>query len=357
MRCVLAVTVTAALVLAGCGAMESAEYYWQSASGQLDLVARAKPIPEVIAETSDTALKRRLSRVQAMRTFASKDLALPDNASYTRYTDLDRPFVVWNVFATPELSLQPRQWCFPIAGCVSYRGYFREAEARAEADRLRAAGDDVAITGVPAYSTLGYFDDPVLSTFVRWPEPEVARMIFHELAHQVVYVKDDTQFNESFAVAVEEAGLERWLKAEGDAAMEQYRARSLQQRAAFRALTREARVELAAVYASAAPDDQKRTRKAQVLAAMRERFERAKAGEAGLVGYDRWFAGYAGGGPNNASLASSALYSAQVPAFRTLLTQEGGDMPRFYERVKALALLPKADRTAALQKLGAEGAP
>lgn len=345
------VAVAAALALAGCGAMDAAEYYWQSASGQLDLVARAKPIPDVIADTPDAALKRRLERVQKMRSFASSELALPDNASYTRYAELDRPFVVWNVFASPELSLEPRKWCFPIAGCVSYRGYFREDEARAEAERLHAAGDDVAVSGVPAYSTLGYFDDPVLSTFVRWPEPEVARMIFHELSHQVVYVKDDTQFNESFAVAVEEAGLERWLQAEGDAAMAQYRARSVQQRTAFRALTRQARAELTAVYASALSDADKRVRKAEILAAMREGYERAKAGEAGLVGYDRWFAGMAGKGPNNASLASTALYSAQVPAFRAVLAQEGGDLPRFYERVRLLAAMPKPERTAALAAL------
>jgi len=343
---------TAALsMLPGCGAMESAGYYWQSASGQLDLVSRAKPIPEVIAETPDAALKRRLERVQAMRTFASTHLALPDNASYTRYTVLDRPFVVWNVFATPELSLQARQWCFPVAGCVSYRGYFREDEAKAEADRLRADGNDVAVTGVPAYSTLGYFDDPVLSTFVRWPEPEVARMIFHELAHQVVYVKDDTTFNESFAVAVEEAGLDHWLKAEGDAPMEHYRARSMKQRIAFRELTRQARAELSAIYASAATDDEKRARKFQVLGVMREGYERAKAGEPGLAGYERWFAGHAGGGANNASLASTALYSAQVPAFRALLAEEGGDLPRFYGRVRQLAAMPKPERTAALAAL------
>ncbi len=342
-------------MLAGCGAMESAGYYWQSASGQLDVVSRARPIPDIIAETPDAALKRRLQRVQVMRAFASTDLALPDNASYTRYTDLDRPFVVWNVFATPELSLQARQWCFPVAGCVSYRGYFREDEAKAEADRLRAAGDDVAVTGVPAYSTLGYFDDPVLSTFVRWPEPEVARMIFHELAHQVVYVKDDSTFNESFAVAVEEAGLDRWLKAEGDAPMELYRARSIRQRIAFRELTRQARADLSVIYASAATDAEKRLLKAQALAAMREGYERAKAGEAGLAGYERWFAGYAGGGANNASLASTSLYSAQVPAFRALLAEEGGDMGRFYGRVKALAALPKPERTAALAAAGAVG--
>ena len=151
---------------------------------------------------------------------------LPDNGSYTKYADLGRPFVVWNVFAAPELSLSPRQWCFPVAGCVSYRGYFKESEAREEAARLQAAGDDVWVSGVPAYSTLGYFDDPVLSTFVRWPDVEVARMVFHELAHQVVYVKDDTQFNESFAVAVEEAGVERWLVQQANAQLDAQYART-----------------------------------------------------------------------------------------------------------------------------------
>ncbi len=239
--------------------METADYYWQGASGQLDILARSKPIHEVIGESPDAALRQRLARVQEIRAFASRELGLPDNASYTKYADLGRPFVVWNVFAAPELSLTPRQWCFPIAGCVSYRGYFSESEARAEAARLQAAGDDVWVSGVPAYSTLGYFDDPVLSTFVRWPDVEVARMVFHELAHQVVYVKDDTQFNESFAVAVEEAGVERWLLLQGNAQLDAQYLRSGRLRAVFRDLTRETRADLARIYASDAPDAVKRS--------------------------------------------------------------------------------------------------
>jgi predicted aminopeptidase len=338
----------AALFVAGCGAMEAADYYWQGASGQLDILARTKPIPDVIAESGDAVLTQRLQRVQQIRAYASSALALPDNRSYTTYADLGRSFVVWNVFATPELSLKPRQWCFPVAGCVNYRGYFNEAEAREEAARLHAAGEDVVVSGVPAYSTLGYFDDPVLSTFVRWPEIEVARMLFHELSHQIVYVKDDTQFNESFAAAVEEVGVERWLKAQGDPALQAQFARSQHLRAAFRMLVRDARARLESIYAMDLPDAEKRRQKAAAFAAMREGYIRAKSGEPGLAGYDRWFSGYASAGPNNASVASAGLYSGQVPAFRALLAEEGGDLPKFYSRVKELAALPKAQRDAAL---------
>ncbi len=339
----LAAALTAAL--AGCGA---ADYYWQSASGQLDIMARARPIDVVIGESPDAVLKQRLVRVQEIRAFASRELGLPANASYTHYADLERPFVVWNVFAAPELSLEGRQWCFPIAGCVSYRGYFSEKEARAEAARLAALGDDVWVAGVPAYSTLGYFDDPVLSTFVRWPELEVARMVFHELAHQVVYVKDDSQFNESFAAAVEDAGVRRWIAAQGDPRLITQYERTGRLRDAFRDLTRDARRDLAQVYASDATDADKRARKAAVFAAMRAAYERAKAGEPGLAGYDRWFAGADGAGPNNASIGSVALYTGRVPAFKALLDEAGGDLPRFYARVKALAAVPRAERDAVL---------
>ena len=177
---------TAAVTLAACAAFDTVGYYWQGAAGQIELLSRSEPIPEVIGK-SDKPLAERLERVREIREFASRELALPNNGSYTRYTELGRPFVSWNVFATPELSLTPRQWCFPIAGCVNYRGYFQEAAARGESARLKAEGDDVYIGGVPAYSTLGWFDDPVLSSFVNWPETEIARLIFHELAHQLIW--------------------------------------------------------------------------------------------------------------------------------------------------------------------------
>jgi predicted aminopeptidase len=339
----------AALALGGCGAGETVGYYWQSAAGQLDVVARAQPIPDAIAATDDAALKAQLARVALIRAYATSALALPDNKSYTRFSQVDRPFVVWNVFAAPPLSLAPRQWCFPVAGCVNYRGYFREADAQEEAARFRAAGDDVYVSGVPAYSTLGYFDDPVLSTFVHWPEVDVARLVFHELAHQIVYVKDDSVFNESFATAVEEAGVERWLAAQGNPALDAHFARSQRLRHAFRSLVETARAQLADLYAAASPPEAKLAQKAAVMAATKDAWSRAKAGEPGLAGYDRWFAL----GPNNASLASVALYTQMVPAFRALLRESGDDLPRFYERVKALAAMDKGERNARLAALSA----
>ena len=341
----------AACVLSGCSAME---FYWQGFAGQVDIMARAKPIAEVIETTPDPALKSRLARAQAIRAFASRELALPDNRSYTTYADLDRPYVVWNVFAAPELSLTPRQWCFPVAGCVAYRGYFSEEDARVEATRLAAAGDDVHMSGVPAYSTLGYFDDPVLSTFARYREVELARLIFHELAHQVVYVKDDTSFNESFATAIEEEGVRRWLAAEAgrrdpaDAAeLAADMARGQRNRVDFRAMIASARDQLTALYAGPGSESEKRAGKAAVFAGIRAENARRKSAGDGTTAFDRWYAA----GANNAGIVAAGLYADRVPQFRALLDEEKGDLPRFYERVKALAALPKAEREVGLTRL------
>jgi len=341
-------TAAAACALAGCSAVE---YYWQGFVGQADLLARAKPIAEVVETTPDAALRARLARVQSIRAFATSELALPDNRSYTTYADLGRPFVVWNVFAAPELSLTPRQWCFPVAGCVAYRGYFAETDARSEAARLAAAGDDVHVGGVPAYSTLGYFDDPVLSTFVRFREVELARLVFHELAHQVVYVRDDTSFNESFATAVEEEGVARWLAAQralrdpaAYAELAADAARAERVRADFRTLIAATRERLSALYEGTASDEEKRAGKAAAFADLRAEYERRKAATDGFPAFDRWFQG----GANNAGIAAAALYADRVPRFRALLAAENGDLARFYDRVKALAALPKAEREPAL---------
>ncbi|MDH4180436.1 MAG: aminopeptidase [Betaproteobacteria bacterium] len=335
--------------LGGCGALD---YYWQGAAGQFGLLAGARPVDEVMSTTADAKLAERLALAREIRAFASRELALPDNASYTRYADLGRPFVAWNVFAAPALSLEPRKWCFPVAGCVNYRGYFSEADAKAEAARLAAAGDDVHVAGVPAYSTLGWFDDPLLSSFVRYPDTALARLVFHELAHQVAYVRDDTTFNESFAAAVEEAGVARWIAAragtDAHARLAAEQARADRLRGVFVQLVRDARAELAAVYASDAPEAVKQARKAAAFASMRAAYEAARAGEAGLAGYERWFAGHDGRGPNNASLASVALYDEKAPAFRALLARYGGDLPRFYAEVRYLAKRPKAERDAIL---------
>jgi len=347
----LATIVAAALLLSGCQAVE---YYWQGAAGQVDLLTHARPISEVVATTSDPTLKDRLARAQAIRAYASRELALPDNRSYTRYTDVGRPFVVWNVFATPELSLAPKQWCYPVTGCVAYRGYFAEADARAEATRLAADGLDVHTSGVPAYSTLGYFDDPVLSTFIRYREVDLARLIFHELAHQVVYAKDDTSFNESFAVSVEEEGLRRWLEAQqgepGAAKLAADAVRTQRQRSEFRELVAATRDLLQKIYASDAPDDVKRAQKAQAFATMRAGYEPIKAEWGGAPVFDRWFAD----GANNAGIVAAGLYADRVAQFTALLAQEGGDLPRFYGRVRDLAGMPREERDRILAALAPE---
>ena len=340
-----------AVTLAACATFETVDYYWQGAAGQLELVTRSEPITDVIGK-SDAALAARLQRIRDIRAFASRELGLPDNGSYTRYTDLGRPFVTWNVFATPELSMTPRQWCFPIAGCVNYRGYFREAEAQGELSRLKTRGDDVYVGGVPAYSTLGWFDDPVLSSFVRWPETEVARLIFHELAHQLLYVKSDSIFNESFATAVAEAGLARWLAARKDPQLATQAERADRLRAKFRDLVRMTRAKLYELYASKLSDDDKRRGKAETIAAMKAAYESAKAGEPGLGGYDRWFAQQ----PNNAALAAIGIYTDRVPAFRELLHEADDDLPSFYARVRELAALPKRARDARLDALSTRAA-
>ena len=328
-------------LLAGCTA---AGYYWQGIRGQLDLLERARPIPAVLATTEDPALKRKLERVLAIREYASRELALPDNPSYRSYTDLGRRFVLWNVFAAPELSLEARQWCFPVAGCVNYRGYFDEAAARAEAARLGATGDDVHVGGVPAFSTLGYFNDPMLSTVIRYPDTEVARLIFHELAHQVAYAKDDTVFNESFAVAVEEEGIGRWLAAQDDAALTAQFNTSQRYRDGFRKLISRTRSELVTLYSSPASVEEKRAGKAAAFTKMRAAYDALKNEWGGFAAYDGWFAQ----GPNNASLAAVGLYTQKVPEFHALLAGDSGDLRRFYAHVKALAALPKSERDSAL---------
>ncbi|HEX7328365.1 MAG TPA: aminopeptidase [Casimicrobiaceae bacterium] len=340
-----------ALTLGGCSSLDGIGYYWQGAVGQWEILAHSEPMPEAI-DRAAPALAGRLREIRAIRAYASRELALPDNASYTRYTDLHRPFVTWSVFAAPRFSLAPRQWCFPIAGCVDYRGYFDEEAAKREAARLRADGDDVYVGGVPAYSTLGWFDDPVLSTFVHWPLTEVARLIFHELAHQVLYVRDDSVFNESFATMVSDVGLARWLAARREQALDAEAARDRKLRDTFQALVLSTRARLGEVYASDETDAAKLRDKRAAFAAMEAAYDAAKAGSPGLAGYDLWFAR----GPNNASLAAVAIYTERVPAFREILREEGGDLPRFFARVRQIAREAKPNRDRILDAAAAKAA-
>ena len=326
--------------------------------GQFDIWGRELPIADVIAAPSTpAALKEKLSLALKARAFASGQLALPDNASYQRYADLERPYVVWNVFATPEFSMTPLQWCFVMVGCVSYRGYFAKADAEAFAQDVAKQANDVYVGGVPAYSTIGWFADPVLNTFVNYPAVEIARIIFHELAHQVVYVKGDTVFNESFAVTVEREGLRRWLAANGSNGGDEDR-RMVEamrtHRDDFVALVRHYRVKLETLYKNGrdnntAPEAM-RAAKAQMYAAMRDDYAslKTKWGAADShAGYDAWFAAP----PSNARLASVNLYSEKVPAFEALLEQQGRDLPKFFEAVKALAREGKAVRDARLDAM------
>jgi predicted aminopeptidase len=323
-------------------------YYWQSVSGQLDIWQRERPIGEVIADpATPQALRDRLARILEIRAFASRELSLPDNDSYRRYADLGRPFVVWNVFAAPEFSVEPLQSCFPFAGCVSYRGYFSMKDAERYAAGLAEQGNDTYIGGVPAYSTLGWFADPVLNTFIHYPDTEVARLIFHELAHQIAYVGDDTVFNESFAVAVEEEGTRRWLSRAGDAAQREQFERGRRIRAEFAGLIHKHRGRLATLYRTRLAPDAMRGRKREILSELESEYRSLRQAWGGFAGYDPWFAR----GPNNAQLASVAVYSQLVPAFAALLAREGGNLANFYVAVRELAALPKVERDSKLRGL------
>lgn len=334
--------VLAPAVLGGCGELG---YYLQSAQGQLAIGHKQRRIEAVIADPgTEPQLKAQLATALAIREFATRELALPDNASYRTYADLERPFVVWNVFAAEEFSVEARQWCFPVAGCVGYRGYFARDEAEASARELAAEGFEVFVAGVPAYSTLGFFADPVLNTFVNYPDYEVARLLFHELAHQVVYVRDDSTFNESFAATVELAGVQRWLARSGRADQQEAFCAAQRRRAEFAALVQKYRARLAGIYRSAAGAQEKRAAKAEAFASMRTEYALLKTGWGGFAGYDRFFDRL-----DNARLASVAMYTQLMPALQARLAAVDGELPRFYEAVRQLAALPREQRRAALE--------
>ena len=327
-------------LLGACAALLPGCYYGHLIDGQLELVSRSEPIARVLADpATDPALRRKLERALVARAFASRELGLPDNESYTSYADLGRPYAVWNVFAAPELSLRPHEWCYPFLGCLAYRGYYEREQADAAARELRAEGLDVFVAGIPAYSTLGWFDDPLLSTMAGG-EDAIAGTIFHELAHQVAFADGDTAFNESYATFVEQEGLRRYLKDTPELA-QQAEVR-LGREAEYRALMLAARERLEAVYASDAPDADKRERK-------RAEFERLRRDYVALRGdeaRDGWLAE-----PNNAQLLPFGLYHAWVPAFAKLFERLGRDWPAFHREVAALAKLDEDARRQRLEAL------
>jgi predicted aminopeptidase len=328
--CALAATTT------GC----AAPYYWQAIGGHLELLRNREAIDDLVADPAvDPRLQTTLTRIAAMRRFASDELGLPSNDSYTSYVELDRSYVVWNVVATDEFSVEPRRWCFPFAGCVAYRGYFDRAKAERYAQKLAEDGLDTHSGGSTAYSTLGYFADPVLSTMVNGGEQYVASLLFHELAHQKLYIKSDSEFSEAFAMVIEEFGTQRWLSQHGTLGdLERYRERRAR-RMQFGELIAAQQARLRALYSTGGSADQLRAGKARAFDTLRREYEALKATTwAGNTDYDAWFAQPL----NNATLASVATYTRWLPALRAQLEAVG--LEAFYAAAAQLEDLDAAER-------------
>jgi len=334
----IGIVLIAMLAMHGC-------YYVQALRGHTELMNRRRPAAEVIADPGvPESLRKKLSVLQEARNFAVDVMLLPDNGSYRSYAELDRDYVVWNVFAAPEFSLEPKTWCFPVAGCVAYRGYFQEAAARKFAERLEASGYDVAVGGVAAYSTLGKFDDPILNTMMRWSDVDVVATMFHELAHQKLYIKGDSAFNESFATAVADIGVARWLARTGEPerlrSYEGYR----ELRRSMLVLVAGARDDLERLYrelparANEAELDRARERKREILDGLSSSAERLVASAGGKV--RNWLAAPL----NNADLVPVGLYEGHVAAFRAMYVSCGDALDCFYEKARVLAELGQAER-------------
>lgn len=333
------------LALSGCALPG---YYSQAINGELSLLTARQPIRRVLADpATPPALRTTLVLAEHIRSFASAQLGLPENGSYTSYVALNRRYVSWDVYATKPFSLQPITWCFAFAGCVPYRGYFHQQAAEAFASKLRRQGDDVYVGGVPAFSTLGWFNDPLLSSMLDWGDLRLANFIFHELAHQELYLDGDADFNESFAVTVADVGVRRWLAATGRAAeLPGYEAGQRHWQAIV-LLLNAARGQLRDLYASGRPAAAMAVRKQQVFAQLRRSYTLLRPQLGDDTGYDSFF-----NGPlNNASLLTVTTYTRWVPAFRALLAQNAGNLPAFYRAVKKLMRLPAAARNAQLQQL------
>jgi predicted aminopeptidase len=354
---VAGVAMAATLCLSGCANLG---YYWQSVTGHLKLMGASRPVNDlVVAGEMPARTRDKLVLSQRIRDYASSELRLPDNPSYRRYADLHRPAAVWNVTAATAYSLELKTWCFPVTGCVGYRGYYDEAMARAEAKQLAEQGYEVNVYPVTAYSTLGMMNwaggDPLLNTFIHYPEGELARLLFHELAHQVLYIKNDTTFNESFATAVERIGGALWLQTQASDAARQEYAQFDARRVQFRALSRRTRDQLKAAYeAPGTSSAQKEQEKRRIMAEFRAGYAQLRATWPGdpvrFRGYDRWVEG-----ANNAFFGAQAAYDELVPAFEALFRREGGDWQRFYDAVRQLAALPTKEERHRKLKEGSSG--
>jgi predicted aminopeptidase len=337
------VPLLAALLLGGCGTLD---YYGQLARGQLALLRARVPVEALLSDPQiDPPLRQRLTLAQQARHFASAELGLPDNRSYRLYADVRRPYVVWNLFATAEFSVKPELHCFPIAGCVAYRGFFSQGRARGAAALRSQQGQDTYIGGVEAYSTLGWFDDPILNTMLGWSDERLVAVIFHELAHQQLYVRDDTAFNESFATFVEREGGRQWRAARGLPAADP---QGIRQREQLTELVLACRERLQRLYASGLSEEQMRAAKQAEFERLRRDYRALRDRQWGGVGrYDAWIEAPL----NNAKLLPFGLYDRWVPAFARLFREVESDWPSFYRRAAALGRLPSEARSKALQAL------
>jgi len=336
--------IVGALALAGCSTVT---YYAQAIGGQLNILARAEPIDEILDATpvhrappEAATLRSRLTTVLEIREFATSRLALPDNGSYREYVELDRDAVAWNVVVAPELSLSPRRWCFPVIGCVPYRGFFSLDRAREFADEQRRAGFDVRVATVAGYSTLGWFRDPIVSTQLRRNDIDLAALIFHELAHQKLYISNDAAFNESFATVVEKQGVQAWLGMQGSP--ERFGEWEISHRmqldfVRFLGIYRE---RLKAVYASTEPDEARRLGKRKIYSELRDAYPAWRTRWDNNSRYDGWFADRI----NNAHLAGIDLYFRHVPAFEELFRRSGYDFARFYRAAGEIGRKQQAER-------------
>jgi predicted aminopeptidase len=339
------------LLLCGCADFG---YYWHSASGHLALMNQRVDLDEMLTDDKiDTRLRQRLQRLREIRRYSVEHLGLPDNGSYDSYVQLDEPWVVQNLFAAAEFSTQLEQWCYPFIGCASYRGYYDDRRLQAYVDRLESRGLEVYVAGVPAYSTLGWFDDPVLSSFIDWPEHRLAGLIFHELTHQRIYVDDDTTFNESLASAVQQAGTELWLKSNNQQEALREMSRWLAYSEEVIELIVSTREGLTELYAGDLKDEEKRAQKAR-------RFDAVRAEHAGIAarhdiagGFGSWFAGEL----NNAKIGSVAAYNSRLPAFMHMLDAHDRDFPAFFDYVEKLADLERETRDRCLDSWDGGGEP
>ncbi|TIO74662.1 MAG: aminopeptidase [Mesorhizobium sp.] len=350
MKCVFRL-LAAVIVTSGVTGCTSISYYAQSLEGHVQIMAARRNVGKLIRDPSTPeALRAKLTSASTIRRFATDELALPDNSSYRSYVDIGRDAITYAVFAAPQFSLTPITWCFPVFGCVPYRGYFSRKSAAESAVGLQRQGLDVYVSGVTAYSTLGWSSDPLLSTMLRQGDTYLASLVFHELAHQKIYVNNDSAFNEAFAVAVEITGVRKWLRATGNrAGLRRYEA-NRKRSADFLGLISKTRDELGQVYGSPRASEQMAAAKAATIDRLRMRYRQMRDKRwAGYRGYDAWFDAPI----NNAKLAATAVYGEQVPAFLRLFDLCSGDYPRFYASVRRIATLPEPSRAQALRTAAA----